>query len=474
MKKKIILIFTAIALVAVLASCLVACNKGYNWKSVGGGDANAAVVSNGGYVVKQGNYLYFINGYVGNAEDNSFGTPVKQAIVRVEIKDGKPDNSTAVVVAPKSVYNTSKKDGIAIYGEWIYYVTNNNDKDKTGTASTTDSDFMRTKIDGSVTQRIATINSRSVDYFFTPTRVWYYESNVLSYVDFSGMKTSGDITNGKGAVSGKLDATISSIVWDYAVDKIFYTRSAKDDNTSMTYNELCSIDLNGANDRVLATIDTYLAEGESANANPQKVFSFTLLDVCHEADGSATIYYTKTHKLNETKNDGLYMNKVADAFSPANEKLLSTYSSTTLYPLGYAEGALAYNSQSVYCWYNGEKDNSGNLVEPLQVTGGSMTIWFAKNGYAYYTSSSTASALYKIRYNVAENANDPIIEEGMKIDWLPLDGVEDGDFVCSFFFATSDNNYLHYVNYATFDPTDEDAKSTMIGIYLDSEKPKEE
>ncbi|MBO4381276.1 MAG: hypothetical protein J5815_03900 [Clostridia bacterium] len=470
MKKKIILIFTAIALVAVLASCLVACNKGYNWKSVGGGDANAEVVSNGGYVVKQGNYLYFINGYVGNAEDNSFGTPVKQAIVRVELKDGKPDNSTAVVVAPKSVYNTSKKDGIAIYGEWVYYVTNNNEKDKTGTASTTDSDFMRTKIDGSVTQRIATINSRSVDYFFTPTRVWYYESNVLSYVDFSGMKTSGDITNGKGAVSGKLDATISSVVWDYSVNKIFYTRSAKDDNTSMTYNELCSIDLNGANDRVLATIDTYLAEGESANANPQKVFSFTLLDVCHEADGSATIYYTKTHKLNETKSDGLYMNKVADAFIPTNEKLLSTYSSTTLYPLGYAEGALAYNSQSVYCWYNGEKDNSGNLVDPLQVTGSSITVWFVRDGYAYYTASSSASALYKIRYNVAENANDPIIEESMKIDWLALDVIGDD----LYYFATSDNSYVHYIDYLRFNKDAEDAKSEMIGIYLDSEKPAED
>ena len=52
--------------------------------------------------------------------------------------------------------------------------------------------------------------------------------------------------------------------------------------------------------------------------------------------------------------------------------------------------------------------------------------------------------------------------------------LEDGEFVCSFFFATNDNNYVHYVNYATFDPTDEDAKSTMIGIYLDSEKPEED
>lgn len=468
MKKKLILIFAVIALVAVVLTSLVACNKGYKWKSVGGGDATAEVKSNGGYVVKQGNYLYFINGYVGSDADNTFGTPVKQSIVRVEIKDGVIDNDTAVVVAPKSVYNSSTKGGIAIYGDWIYYVTNNYDKDKNGTASTTDSDFMRTKIDGSSTQLIATIESRSVEYFFTETRVWYFENNVLSYVDYSGMKSSGDVTNGKGAVKGQLDATVSSIAWDYEVGKIFYTRTAKDNTSSMTYNELCSIDLNGANDKVLATLDTYLSKGEEAIDNQQKVFTFTLLDVAPEADGSATIYYTKSYKLNETKSAGLFMNKISDGFVVANEKHLTTNTVTTLYPLGYAEGALAYDSQSVYCWYNGE-----NAENPLKVTDGSKTVWFAGNGYAYYTATSSATTLYKISYREASNT-EIIFEEGMKVNWLKLDGVEDGDFICSFFFATDDNNYMHYINYATFDPTDEDAKSTMIGIYLDSEKPEEE
>ena len=464
MKKKLILIFAVIALVAVILTSLVACNKGYKWKSVGGGDATAAVESNGGYLVKQGNYIYFINGYVGSDADNTFGKPVKQSIVRVELKNGVPDNDTAVVVVPKSVYNSSKKGGIAIYGDWIYYVTNNYAKDKNGTESTTDSDIMRTKIDGSATQLIATIGSRSVEYFFTATRVWYYENNVLSYVDYSGMKSSGDVTNGKGAVKGKLDATVSSIAWDYEVGKIFYTRTAKDNTSSMTYNELCSIDLNGANDKVLATLDTYLAEGEEAINNQQKIFTFTLIDVAPEADGSATIYYTKSYKLNETKSAGLFMNKVADEFAVANEKRLTTNTATTVYPLGYAEGALAYDSQSVYCWYNGD-----NADDPVKVTDSSKTVWFVKDGYAYYTATSSATTLYKIAYRVAENTSI-VFEEGMKTDWLPLDVVGD-DF---YFFASNDNNYIHYINYLTFDKDAEDAKSAMVGIYLDSEKPEED
>ena len=464
MKKKLITIFAVIALVAVLATVFVACNKGYKWHSVGGGDATAEVKSNGGYVVKQGNYLYMINGYSGADQDNTFGTPVKQSIVRVEIKDGAIDNSTAVVVAPKSVYNSSTKGGgIAIFGDWIYYVTNNYDKDKNGIASTTDSDFMRTKIDGSATQLIATISSRSVEYLFTPTRVWYFANNTLSYVDFSGMKGSGDITNGKGAVKGQLSYTISSVAWDYEVDKIFFTRSAVDNTTSLTYNELCCIDKDGANEQVLATYNTYLAKGEKAVDNGQKVFTFTLLDVAKEADG-ATIYYTKSYKAGSSSTSaGTFMNKVADKFNTADEKRLTTNAVTTIYPLGYAEGALAYNSQSVYCWYNGE-----NEEDPVQVTNTSKTVWFAAGGNAYYTASSSASELYKISYKEESNV-EVVFSEGMKVDWLPLDGVEDGDFVCSFFFATSDNNYLHYVNYAS-----EDAKSTMIGIYLPGDEPEED
>ena len=90
------------------------------------------------------------------------GTPVKQSIVRSELnEDGSVNNATTKVVVPKIIYNSSAKGGFAIFGEWIYYATPNNDRDKNGTASTTDTDFMRTKIDASVTQRLGKINTRS-------------------------------------------------------------------------------------------------------------------------------------------------------------------------------------------------------------------------------------------------------------------------------------------------------------------------
>ena len=113
--------------------------------------------------------------------------------MRAELNaDGTVNNATAKVVVPKSIYNSSASGGFAVYGDWIYYATPNNDEDSTGTPSTTHTDFMRTKTDGSVTQLIGTINSRSSNYLFTPTRVLFStDSNAtVYYFDFSGMKTT--------------------------------------------------------------------------------------------------------------------------------------------------------------------------------------------------------------------------------------------------------------------------------------------
>ena len=118
MKKKLIGIVSLLALVVICATCLVACNT-YKWKSIGGGDPTAEVESNGGYAVKQGDYVYYLNGYEGTDAANEWGKPVKQTIVRSEIKDGVIDLKTTKIVVPKSIYNSSSNGGFSIFGEWI-------------------------------------------------------------------------------------------------------------------------------------------------------------------------------------------------------------------------------------------------------------------------------------------------------------------------------------------------------------------
>lgn len=457
MKKKLFSVFAAVLVLVICIAALVACNP-YKADSIGSGDSSAAVESNGGYVVKQGRFIYFINGYVGESADNAWGAATKQGIVRAEIKDGKVDPKSAKLVVPKSVYNSSNVGGIAIHGEWIYYTSVNTDKDKSGTASTVNTDFMRTKTDGSVTQLIGTIGTRSAKYIFTKSRVLYYTNNTIGYIDFSGMNDKAT-DKGKGAVKGTLAENVENVVWDYATDSIFYVQTAPSEDSYKNYNNLCTIKADGSGQKVLATQTTFVAEGVDPVNDQLNVFKYNILNLYVESDGDCTLYYTKSHTFSSNSvPDGLFMAKASNV--KGTEKNLNTIASTTLVPLGYAEGALAYNSNSVYCWYNGvEKEN------PVQVTTTSQTIWKVdqQKGIVYFTASSSASSISKISYREAKDNATVIMEEGIKTDWLVLDFIGD-DF---YFFASKDDNYLHTINLSTFDKDAEDAASTYIGCPTD-------
>lgn len=457
MKKKLFSVFAAVLVLVICIAALVACNP-YKADSIGSGDSSAAVESNGGYVVKQGRFIYFINGYVGESADNAWGAATKQGIVRAEIKDGKVDPKSAKLVVPKSVYNSSNVGGIAIHGDWIYYTSVNTDKDKSGTASTVNTDFMRTKTDGSVTQLIGTIGTRSAKYIFTKSRVLYYTNNTIGFIDFSKMNDKAT-DKGKGAVKGTLAENVENVVWDYATDSIFYVQTAPSEDSYKNYNNLCTIKADGSGQKVLATQTTFVAEGVDPVNDQLNVFKYNILNLYVESDGDCTLYYTKSHTFSSNSvPDGLFMAKASNV--KGTEKNLNTIASTTLVPLGYAEGALAYNAHSVYCWYNGvEKEN------PVQVTTTSQTIWKVdqQKGIVYFTASSSASSISKISYREAKDNATVIMEEGIKTDWLVLDFIGD-DF---YFFASKDDNYLHTINLSTFDKDAEDAASTYIGCPTD-------
>ena len=83
--------FIAIAAAAVMAAgtlSLAACGE----KTIQlDGYPDGEVISNGGFVVEkkgsQGDYYYFINGSESYTADNTYGTPVKGALMRVKVSD---------------------------------------------------------------------------------------------------------------------------------------------------------------------------------------------------------------------------------------------------------------------------------------------------------------------------------------------------------------------------------------------------
>ena len=461
-RKKVIVIVALIATLAIAATLLAACNDVYVWDGIGMGESQAKVVSNGGYYVEQGKYVYFINGYLGDVEVNNWGSAYKQSIMRAEKNsDGTINNDTAQVVVPLVISNQYTGGGFAVFGDWIYYASPNTESDTSGNPNTTYTDFMRTRTDGAVTQRIGNVNSRSCQYLFTPTRVLYTDpgsTSTLRYFDFTGMPSGESVDDGSGVKMGVLIENASGILWGYdaewdpsagtvVTDYIFYTQTVTGDDSYRHYNELCAVKYDGSDRKTLATYDSSVGV-----ADYDKVFTYSLKDVCFVSDTEATLYYTKSiYENGSSKSQGLYMNtfSLSSEYSVQNEKRLAQTEPSSFYALGGDKGILATVGNNVYLV---TADSVGYTDANLIIgTGSSVKVEKVIGNYVYYTASN---ALYRINLDVAsgDSANvREVIASGVKTDWLKL------DFAGSrlVWFNTDDYGYLYYLDGLDLDtPTD--------------------
>lgn len=208
MRRKIVIILTFLmAVLLTMTGCAVDNYTAINIK--GKQDTSYAVTSNGGSAVKYGNYVYFINGSRGYEDDkgtaNKFGSVVKGGLYRAELineteNGGRIENYYAdgvdefvpydseqtglslateeklsyknkkqnvvknQLLVPKTIGTSGYADGgIYIFDDYVYYATPANTKDKNGNIMDDYTLFLRTKLDGSVTEEIYTTQNSASD-----------------------------------------------------------------------------------------------------------------------------------------------------------------------------------------------------------------------------------------------------------------------------------------------------------------------
>jgi len=390
MRRKFWLLVIGVLLLVCALCSFAACEsyKATALKKVG--DPKAVVYSNGGLVVRQGNYLYFVNGYSGylsdNGKDNWFGTPVKGAIVRVTYNaDGSLGNDYTVVV-PKTVMASSENVGFSIFGNWIYYVSPSPDTDRYGKVQTDTLQFLRTKLDGTGTQLILELDDTSVKYKYTASALVYFDSskNKLYSKSLTAKKFDEDE---KGNV---IDEKVSSVhfikneTYDPAVkgftvgDYILYTKNSE---ASFDYtNTLYACDPRGKNKQTVITSSSY-TDGK---------YSISLLGSKVE-DGALSIYYTKTAYVGTSSSGsvvGTYAYRFAAGntfnFAVANEKELTYASLSSIYPLGYEEGVVKTSSDAVLYRIDGTATSYGSLDLSTLVAVQNDTFYYLKDSELYY------------------------------------------------------------------------------------------
>ena len=160
----------------------------------------------GGFVAETTNYVYFINGVGKNTSDNSFGTPIKGALVAAP----KNDLSKTEVVVPELLVARDYNAGVYLFGSgndiYAYYGTPNREKDSSGAIANSEMTFSRTRIDGEKNEKLFTVSSLSTEYRMTEVNgtvyIVYYDSSDSAIKSFN-------CTDKKTTVVAKTDAKIN-------------------------------------------------------------------------------------------------------------------------------------------------------------------------------------------------------------------------------------------------------------------------
>ncbi len=508
-----------VVLLLIVVFVLVGCTESFDQKAIAGPTSFAIknIVSNGGIAVQAtddtGTYLYYINGYAGADGDNIFGEAVKGSIVRATLnadgtlKTNEDGEIEKVVIVPKNVYATiptasgststtlpNKSAGLFIDGEYIYYTSPSTNKDKDDNYMTSHMVIMRTKLDGTDTERIASFSSYNVLYGIYNGYLMYYDITL-------GELYRVQLSNGNKV---KIDSAVETCVFpdvtgDATDNWVFYTKSAT--ASTATHDSIYKVSIDStinATEFVNGKEDYSTAYKEGAiqdtSAN-EKGFSMSVQEV-KSVDGAIVLIYKKSDSGQSTLSKGIYtLTMAVDSitFDETKEAKLSNDGLNSNDPDSYTKyffidqnNVLCHNGTNIQ-WRkkNGTKwDNEKRIVNGEQSVAilGNFTILgyevVENKGYVtYLDSSNRVQKICIANYagnaiTVAhENADTLIDKLSVSSSWLSAEII--GDNV--YYFNSDVSNYTYAYYLSTLGVTEtvyeqETAQNKFISIATEKDK----
>ena len=406
-----------------------ACDGNKNWKA---GYEPGEVSSNGGFAVEVGNYTYFINGVEANTANNSFGKPVKGALVRVKTAElGQGVNAeSAEVVVPKlfasSFYGTdvAYKTGLTIFGDYVYYGTPSTEKDKKGNVQNDIIVFQKTKLDGTDTTKIAEFDGVSTEYKFVQSGETVYLVVIKNVGSDSSKAYDINVYTENGSKVFTREAVDSLILpYEFEGDYIFYTDLEKDeDEQDKAYGSIYSYKLgddaekiivSGVNDfngglsgsgvqgRVF-TVDKYINDllyfsylSADTNDGTRNQYAYVKIDSTINFIAPLTAESTETEKADfNTKNQANFDKLVALGSSQSIVNAIiptAIYGENTVvyYDSNYGIIAYDYTQADVAPYYGTQV-----ILDKSKITISGAKLLDIVNNYAYFTESN--SLVYRI------------------------------------------------------------------------------
>lgn len=306
--KKIFGIAMAVAMLGstvALASC--GGNVDYKGDALSAGYVSSAEVSsNGGFAVQKGDYVYFINGMTDATADNTYGSVVKGALMRISasaISSGETAGKAECVVPSLFTMkdkNSAYTTGIYIYNDYVYYATPTTDKTMGGEINSSYVDFKRAKIDGSegpMADYYFRLSTGSVNYRFV-TVDGVDENNdgkedvFCLYESDNALKSYNTDTREEAVlVKGAKGNTFYYDMKDLENPNVYYTMDVKyDADTTATYDQLYCVNAAAKVEKVEA------ADGKvSYTVKGGKTYSFDEAEEKEIAETNGTEFDSKDY-----------------------------------------------------------------------------------------------------------------------------------------------------------------------------------
>jgi len=350
---KIICVTAGIIAAAGIAVSAAGCSNYYSGKKLTGDYSKGEVLSgNGGFTVKKGDYIYFINGVESNTADNSFGKVVKGGIYRISETDfAKHDYSSVDCVVPLVTYTEDYDAGIFIYGDYVYYATPSVEKNADGVIQNSTLDLKSTKLDGTQTLKTAYVQFPSTSYKYrfvekdNTVYLMYVASEEKLYEEETGVTNlhSYNTATGKDTLLAYNVDTVTFDGTDKTNARVYYTMNVMDytKDSKFNYNQVYTVTADATVDRFEGKLNSQTVPGwtdeEEDGKQPDRyvncgdlVFDgISALDDrtpfnYEEGDNDAfrftytlktyqqgTLFYTRNSK-NSTNNEGEYFFSVKD------------------------------------------------------------------------------------------------------------------------------------------------------------------
>lgn len=399
--KKILSLVTAAMLLGATAAMSACKDSYYDFDGVSYKATNDKAVSNGGFAVEKGDYVYFINGVEDYTAENEFGEVTKGALMRVKKSDlsGAFANDgsladKAEVVVPMLFVSQNYEAGIFIYGDYVYYATPTIDKNMKGEVENTWIDFKRARLDGKETMKDCyfRLSDNTANYRFVEEGGKVY----CLYEEDSALKSFNTETK---------ETTV--LVSGASSDFFFDTKDPENANVYYTMGVTYNIDSDQSS--TASYNQVYCVNAASTATVNAKEASYTV-----KVNGKTYRTYDFDKGYLETKNDEA---KATAKKNNTKAELPYDFDDYSTYP--YVNlGTLVLDgvgSESPDSPYNNATEKTTARAE---LSGYTYTITRYENGGVYYTREETVEKtnLYYLQDGaatnaVAANANPTVVAE---------------------------------------------------------------